>query len=534
MNAATTHNLVQGSPEWHAHRASHFNASDAAAMLGLSPYKTREQLLAEKASGITPEVDAETQARFDKGHAFEAQARPWAEALIGEELYPVTLSREVGGLKLSASLDGLTLGDEIAWEHKTLSARVGRLLADGEVPNDYRPQLEQILLVSGAERVLFMASAGDREAMQFAWYESIPVLRQQLMEGWQRFAIDLAKYQPSAAQAEPVASPISQLPALVAELEGRVVSTNLARFMGAADALVCSIKTSLESDQDFADAEATVKFCKQAEDRLDLVKKQALSQTADIEEIFRVMDNLKEKLRSTRLQLDKQIKARKEQVRAELVAEFHRQLVAHVDALNAGNGAHWQSYPAPALLGDAIKGLKSIASCRNALEAKCSELRTELSVTAGRLASNRATLKLEDRDWYSLFPDFAEVGGKNSEDFSALAELRIRKHREAEAEAQARGLAASQAEQAAAAAAAKAAAAQPAAVPVPAPVEVSQAPPASEGQGPDIADLAVITAFLKAHDFGKDHSRIRSILVEFVKFAAQRGQSSTQTHQEAA
>lgn len=534
MNAATTHNLVQGSPEWHAHRASHFNASDAAAMLGLSPYKTREQLLAEKASGITPEIDAGTQARFDKGHEYEAQARPWAEALIGEDLYPVTLSREVGGLKLSASLDGLTLLDEIAWEHKTWNAKLADMLEKGQIPAHIQPQLEQILLVSGAGKVMLHASRGDSEIQAHAWYESDPAMRQQLMEGWQRFAIDLVKYQPSAAQPEPVASPISQLPALVVELEGRVVSTNLARFMGAADALVCSIKTNLESDQDFADAEATVKFCKQAEDRLDMVKKQALASTADIEEIFRVMDNLKEKLRSTRLQLDKQIKARKDAVRAELVAEFHRQLVAHVDALNAGNGAQWQGYPPPALLGDAIKGLKSIASCRNALEAKSSELRTELSRAADRLAFNRALLKREDRDWYSLFPDFAEVGAKGPEDFDALAELRIRKHRDAEAEAQARAQAQAEAEQAAAAALAQAAAAQPAAVSVPAPVEVTQAPPASENHGPDLADLAVITAFLKAHDFGKDHSRVRSILVEFVKFSAKHSEGTYQFKREAA
>ena len=185
-------------------------------------------------------------------------------------------------------------------------------------------------------------------------------------------------------------------------------------------------------------------------------------------------------------------------------------------------------------MGDAIKGLKSIASCRNALEAKCSELRTELSVTAGRLASNRATLRLEDRDWYSLFPDFAEVGGKDSEDFSALAELRIRKHREAEREAQARANAQAEAEQAAAAAVIQATAAQPAAEPVPAPVEVIQAPPASESPGPDIADLAEITAFLKERDFGAEHSRVRSILVEFCKFVAKRHAHQTPTHQEAA
>jgi hypothetical protein len=33
---------------------------------------------AEITTGIVPEVDAETQRRFDKGHEFEATARPWA------------------------------------------------------------------------------------------------------------------------------------------------------------------------------------------------------------------------------------------------------------------------------------------------------------------------------------------------------------------------------------------------------------------------------------------------------------------------
>ena len=51
-----THNLVQGSSAWHAHRATHDNASDAPAMMGCSSYKTRDQLIAELATGITPEV----------------------------------------------------------------------------------------------------------------------------------------------------------------------------------------------------------------------------------------------------------------------------------------------------------------------------------------------------------------------------------------------------------------------------------------------------------------------------------------------
>lgn len=66
-----THNLVQGSEEWHAFRSTRFGASEASAMLGISPYKTRTDLLKEKATGVTPEVTAMTQVIFDRGHAVE-------------------------------------------------------------------------------------------------------------------------------------------------------------------------------------------------------------------------------------------------------------------------------------------------------------------------------------------------------------------------------------------------------------------------------------------------------------------------------
>ena len=82
-----THDLVQGSPEWLAYRAGHFNASDAPAMMGVSPYKTRAQLLHEMHTGLTAPVDAQTQRIFDDGHRFEALARPLGEKIIGQDLY---------------------------------------------------------------------------------------------------------------------------------------------------------------------------------------------------------------------------------------------------------------------------------------------------------------------------------------------------------------------------------------------------------------------------------------------------------------
>ena len=102
-------NLQQGSPEWLAARAKHFTASEASAMLGLSKYTSRNELLRQKATGIAKDIDSNTQRLFDAGHEAEEAARPIAEAIVGDTLYPVTGTAEIDGLPLLASFDGLTL-----------------------------------------------------------------------------------------------------------------------------------------------------------------------------------------------------------------------------------------------------------------------------------------------------------------------------------------------------------------------------------------------------------------------------------------
>ena len=81
-------NLVQGEPEWHAHRATHWNASEAPVMLGVSPHCTRDEMLRAYATGIPTEITEFQERIFAAGHAFEALARPLAEKIIGEDLYP--------------------------------------------------------------------------------------------------------------------------------------------------------------------------------------------------------------------------------------------------------------------------------------------------------------------------------------------------------------------------------------------------------------------------------------------------------------
>jgi len=114
--------LVQGSKEWLDLRAGYFTASEAPAMLGLSKYKSRADLVREKATGIVPEVDDATQRRFNAGHAAEEKMRAWAEKHVGDDLYPVVGVETVNGLPLLASFDGLTMDEVTPWENKLWNA----------------------------------------------------------------------------------------------------------------------------------------------------------------------------------------------------------------------------------------------------------------------------------------------------------------------------------------------------------------------------------------------------------------------------
>ena len=445
-----THALIQGSAEWHAYRASVWNASDAPAMMGCSPYKTRDQLLQELATGVAEEVTPEQQRRFHDGHRFEALARPVAEQIIGEELYPVTGSSDdvIAGRALSASFDGLNMLETVGFEHKSLNNDLRaafddmrtispehRDMASGwSLPLHYRVQMEQQLMVSGAQRILFMASTWNGEQLvdeRHCWYYPDANLQAKIVAGWAQLAADLETWKPQAVEVKPVGKSPETLPALHIEVSGKVTASNLVEFKAHALDVIRSIKRDPSTDEEFADAERTVKWCGEVESRLEAAKQHALSQTATIDELFKAIDDIAAEAKRVRLDLDKAVKARKEQIRVEIVTEHSTALQAHVDGINQGLGARWVVYPAAAF-GEAIKGKRTLASIREACSVVLAEAKITVNQQAERLTANRAALVIDGRDWFDLFPDFAAVGGKAPEDFDALLQLRIGKHQEAE------------------------------------------------------------------------------------------------------
>lgn len=441
-----TYDLIQGSPEWLAYRAQHFNASDAPAMMGCSPYKTRAQLLRELHTGVAPEVDVATQKRFDNGHRAEALARPLAEQIIGEDLYPVT-----GSLgRLSASFDGLTLDESTVFEHKALNAdiraafdAIDGLVGGGDdapgrlLPIYHRVQMEQQLHVSGAGRALFVASewTADGELVEAltVWYLPDDELRGQILAGWAQFERDLAAYVPPEAVEPARPEHMESLPAVAVRLDGALtVAGNLPAFSEALRAFIERIPKQPSTDTDFATTEAACKALKKAEEALDAAESNALASITDVEAMRRAVADCRKLARDTRLAAEKLVERRKVEIKEQAVAAARRALDAHIAALN-GELAPMALRPVVADFAGAIKGLKSFASMQDKLDTALAAAKIEADAAARVIRGNVATFRERAAGFEALFADLGQLVHKAADDFAALVTARIAAHQAAEA-----------------------------------------------------------------------------------------------------
>lgn len=416
----TYHDFAQGSHEWLVHRAQHFNASDAPAMMGCSPYQTRTELLSRMKTGIRAEVDAATQRRFDDGHRFEALARPLAEKIIGDDLYPVTGSQD----ELSASFDGLTMDGSTAFEHKALNNDLRQLVWVEDIGNDflplhYRVQMEQQMAVSGAQRVLFMASKWEGDELieeRHCWYYPDAELRANIIAGWQQFAKDLTEFKPEVKAAPVLAAPVETLPAVSVKVEGAlVIASNLPAFGEALRGFIAKIPEQPSTDQEFADTEAACKALKKAEEALDAAETNALAQLSDVDTMRRFVADFKALARTTRLQGEKLVAQRKETIKADIVQDGCKAFAMYIRELNAAMPADYMP-SVPADFGGCIKGLRTVDSIRNAVDTELARAKIAASDIANRIHANVKTLK----DSGLVVHDAAALVLKQPDDLAAV------------------------------------------------------------------------------------------------------------------
>lgn len=144
-------NYSQGSDEWLEWRRGGVTASDAAVLLGVSPYKTKWRLWAEKI-GYAKEEDLSANPMVRHGKRYEDEARQAYESKHDEMLLPVCVESLYDNT-LKASLDGLdsnTRPIELKCPTEKTFNEVKALGEASEAYKLYNPQVQFQLLVTGA------------------------------------------------------------------------------------------------------------------------------------------------------------------------------------------------------------------------------------------------------------------------------------------------------------------------------------------------------------------------------------------------
>ena len=429
----TIHNCQQGSSEWLKLRESFDTASEAPASQGKSKYTSRSDLLKQKSTGLCADVGAAKQALFDRGHASEESARSIAERLLDDDLYPITATSSIDGINLLASLDGATMDRKIIWEHKLYSEKLAADVRAGNLDPHYTIQMDQQLLVTGAQKCMFMTSDGTDENMAWCWYESSQEKFDALLSGWAQFHADLATYVPPEVATPVVAQSASNLPVVFdMRVEGRLVSCNIEQYKPAALAYIKDINTELITDQHFANADVDAKFCRSSADKLKLAIEQALGQMGDINTALNSVREIADAFDAKGLLLEKLVKSEKEARKLAIVSEAGAALAAHIKALEA----RMENGMMPLIVGNfvgVVKGLKSIDSMRDKANTELARCKIEANAIADKITANLKAID-EQEGFGFLFYDRKQLALKEPEFVAMAIKNRISNHQAKEAE----------------------------------------------------------------------------------------------------
>ena len=414
------HDLIPGSEQWHEFRFVHHGASEAAAMLGVSTKTKRTELLHMKHTGSKKEFTDWVQKNIlDYGHHVEAQARPLVESIIGEELYPSTHSFG----KLSASTDGLTMSGRVAFEHKQWAKELAGSVMAGILPPDHAPQCQQILYVTGADALIFVVSDGTPGNLVHMMVYPDPEYAARLVAGWDQFDRDLSDFVPMNIVEKPKAADIQRLPTLAIQIKGEVSLSNLPAFKQAADAFIAGIKTDLETDQDFSDAEAIVKLLGDTEKELELAKKLALAQTVDINELMQTVDKIQLAMKTKRLALNQMVTRKKEAIKIDAIHAAQLVLEDYVRALN--DELRPVMIRVAADLMTAAKNKRTLASLHDAIDTEVARCKIAADAQALIVRTNLTVLRARGSEYAALFADIQTIALLDCSAFSAIVENRV-------------------------------------------------------------------------------------------------------------
>ena len=158
--------MTQGSPEWLEMRKKMIGASEAASILGISPYKTAHELWLEKTGRVTPPP---SNFAMRRGQELEPEIRRMFQEESGEFFIPqVVVHPEYD--YLIASLDGINLDGNALLEIKTCNKEVFDKCKSGEIVPYYLSQIQHQLACCPKAEVCYYVCFHGNKMSSFAVY----------------------------------------------------------------------------------------------------------------------------------------------------------------------------------------------------------------------------------------------------------------------------------------------------------------------------------------------------------------------------
>lgn len=425
------------SDEWAVERAKYDTASEAGSMMGKNKNNPRNKLLHQKATGTPQEFTQWVKDNlFANGHGVEKLALPYAEKIIGTDLYSMCfVSDEYPNLLATA--DGYSKKLNVVWECKQWNEeKVSQVLLDRVPEVDYW-QCVQLLVVTRADRLLYMVSKdGTPENTVYCWFDlsENETAEDALIRGWAQFNKDRENYVAPDVVVEVIGAQVSELPAINYTINKQTLTltSNLNVFKEAADKLLAEAKKELHTDQDFADREEMNKKLRNAEQKLKVLREQVIAEIEDVDKFQREISEILETIRQGAIIGEKQVTQRKQVIKGEMRDKASRELGIYIAAANA------KIVPAeiPRITSDfdgVMKNKRNLDSIKDVLDTHLAALKIEVDKYEEKITANLAIMRDKvPEELRIVFRDVKDLVLKDSADLLLVINSRIAEFKQAE------------------------------------------------------------------------------------------------------
>jgi len=434
-----------GSPEWRAHRLTHWNASDAPAMMGVEgAHETRTELLDRLHSGVDRIFSDWVQDNIiDPGHTYERLGRERVEYLLDDVLVPMVFVKG----RYSASLDGRRLCG-MDWEHKRLNQVLREAFPrqqfgdPGEpgntpvvrnelVPMLYRVQIAHQQLCSGAKETLLSATDWDGTKLLDERHYIVPrddEMIEKVAAGWIQFDRDLQAHIPQPRVERARAAPVEMLPTPVVQCTGAVALThNLLLLTDPLREFVARMSKAPSNDQEFADLAAQCKRLGELEKATAAAVDQALASVGDVDAMRQAGATLVQIAREARLAGEKLGESHRLKLRSDEITRGRDAVAAHlarsvVDVW----GVRVQPTFAPVDFAQLLKGMSSINAMRDKISTAIAGAKIVIDADRDAIVENLGVLNAVAEDMRHLFkPDVAALVMRDREALTLIIDKRI-------------------------------------------------------------------------------------------------------------